>query len=149
MSKSLLHNNNHGASTRKNNFHDLLEHNINQKRKESLSDEKFDSLWNLATLKHKKIRKMSWTYSISAALIALMISLAIIKTMVHTEKEMKQQYQQATLALYKVSHYMNRNIDKLSPIEEMMETTQYFDQIEKPLYELQKIKHVRKIPLKH
>ncbi|ALO13692.1 hypothetical protein L21SP5_00010 [Salinivirga cyanobacteriivorans] len=92
---------------------------------------------------------MSWVVTASAAVLALMISFLIIKTTHHNEQELELQYQQATAALYKVSYYMNQNIDKLSPIDKMMNTTNYFEPLAKPIDGLEKLERVKRIPLKH
>jgi len=146
MSKTDLHKSNIPENM---DFDEFLEQSIQLKQKNTLADDKFELLWNRAKSKQGNIRRMSWIITVSAAVFALMISFLIIKTTHHKQQELELQYQQATAALYKVSYYMNQNIDKLSPIDKMMNTTNYFEPLAKPIDGLEKLERVKRIPLKH
>ena len=146
MSKTDLHKNNIPGNM---DFDEFLEQSIKQKQKNTLHDDKFELIWTRAKSRQGNIRKMSWVVTASAAVLALMISFLIIKTTNHNEQKLELQYQPATAALYKVSYYMNQNIDKLSPIDKMMNTTNYFEPLAKPIDGLEKLERVKRIPLKY
>mgnify|MGYP006307863693 FL=1 len=69
----------------------LLDQWVKEKQCATLPEDRFNFMWESALNRYRKIRKMSWIYTASAAMIAIFTSMFIIQSIESSQQELEQQ----------------------------------------------------------
>lgn len=112
-----------------------------------MSDEKFDELWkNSETLASNSKTMRLRFYSIAAA-IALLVTITGKVFYDKSQSLMNIKYEQSTMALNKVSKYLNIGLSKMEPIEKYEKVKDQLELLEKQEKEVEKLKYIKIIPV--
>ena len=93
----------------------ILSKALREDKTPGMSDEMFERLWENAQTHPQKTRVMKLRFYAIAAAIALMVTLTGTWFYNQSQSYMETQYEQSTLALNKVSKYLNLVLSKLVP----------------------------------
>jgi predicted transcriptional regulator len=112
-----------------------------------LSDEKFDELWNNVEILASKTKTMRLRFYSIAAAIALIVTITGKVFYDKSQSIMKTKYEQSTMALNKVSKYLNIGLSKIEPIEKYEKVKNQLELLEKQEKEVEKLKYIKKLPV--